>query len=172
MNDGRDNTVHRWAGGDFVLPAQSRPGEVLLCQACTRLGRCRLGLKVEELTPQGTVLTHVVCSEEHEGGPGVAHGGWTAGVLDELVGHVPLLLGVLAVTGSLNVRFIRPVPIERELIASAHVTGREGSRWFVTAELALESSGSVLATGEGILVERDPAHFARHQAWLQNQDRS
>jgi acyl-coenzyme A thioesterase PaaI-like protein len=73
------------------------------------------------------------------------------------------------VTGNLEVRFVKPVPIERPLSATARVTGRAGSRWFVEAELRLASSDALLAVGRGVLVERDPAHFARHQEWMREQ---
>lgn len=144
-------------------------GPVLLCTACARAGRCRLGLRVEELAADGEVRTELVCDESHEGGPQVAHGGWTAGVLDELVGHVPLLHGQLAVTGTLTVKFVRPVPVGHDLVATARKTREEGSRWFVRADLRLASSGALLASGEAILVLRDPEHFDRHQVWLAGQ---
>jgi len=133
------------------------------------VGRCRLGLRVEELGADGEVRTELVCHEEHEGGPRVAHGGWTAGVLDEIVGHVPLLHGRLSVTGTLTVKFVRPVPVGYDLVATARKTGEEGSRWFVEAELSLASSGALLASGEAIMVLRDPEHFVRHEAWLEEQ---
>lgn len=141
----------------------------MLCRACSRRGSCRLGLEVESLETDGSVRTQLVCDEEHEGGPGVAHGGWTAAVLDELVGHVPLLHGQLAVTGSLSVRFVRPIPVRAPLLGSAAVTKREGSRWHVEAQLLLIGTDAVLAIGEGVLVERDPGHFARFQSWLGEQ---
>src|SRR4051812_34949938 len=93
-------------------------GGVPLCVACQRLGDCRLGLHVEALQVDGSVRTELMCDDSYEGGPGVAHGGWIAGVLDELVGHVPLRHGRLAVTGRLTVSFLRPVPINRTLLAT------------------------------------------------------
>ena len=161
-------TDERWVGGDFV--AANHEGPVRLCVACTRIGHCRLGITVEELQPGGEVETELVCSAENEGGPGVAHGGWTAGVLDELVGHVPLLHGQLAVTGTLTVRFVKPVPVGRPLLARAQVVRKEGTRWFVTATLTLAATGAELAGADAIMVERDPGHFARHRAWLATQD--
>ena len=163
-----DDTVREWAGGDFVLP-EFEPGGVILCGACTRLGHCRLGVTIEELQPDGSVRSELICGEEHEGGPGVAHGGWTAGVLDELVGHLPLLNGCFAVTGTLTVRFGKPVPIGVPLLATARLDRREGSRWYVTARICLAVSGAELAVGEGVLVERDRGHFARHERWLADQ---
>ena len=93
-------TSPSWAGSDFQQPP--RPGSpVALCGACRRLGACRLGLGREELQPDGSVHTELVCGPENEGGPEVAHGGWTAGAFDEVLGHVPVLHGELAVTGQL-----------------------------------------------------------------------
>jgi acyl dehydratase len=158
-----------WVGGDFQL-GPTRDAAIALCGACRRLGRCRLGLRSETLGPDGVVTTELVCADTEEGGPGVAHGGWTAGVLDELVGHVPLLSGQLAVTGELTVRFVRPVPIGRPLLARAWRDRHEGTRWFVHAELLLVASGAELARADAVLVERDPGHFDRHRAWLAEQD--
>jgi acyl-coenzyme A thioesterase PaaI-like protein len=148
------------------IPCQ-RP--VALCGACGRLGRCRMGIESEHLDEAGVVSYRLGCSREHEGGLDVAHGGWTAGVLDELVGHVALLNGQLAVTGQLDVTFVKPVPVEQPLAAWAWLESREGSRWFVRAVLCLEAGGAELARAEGVLVERDRGHFARHREWLQSQ---
>jgi acyl-coenzyme A thioesterase PaaI-like protein len=142
------------------------------CTACERLGYCRLGLLSEHLQPDGSVLTELECGPEHEGGPMVAHGGWTAAALDELVGHVPVLHGQLAVTGTLTVRYTKPVPVGAPLRARAELTRREGSRWYVEARLTLASSGAELARAEAIMVERDPGHFDRHQQWLLRQNTS
>jgi acyl-coenzyme A thioesterase PaaI-like protein len=158
-----------WVGGDFQR-GPTADGSIALCGACRRIGRCRLGLRRETLGSDLVVTTELVCDESNEGGPGVAHGGWTAGALDELVGHVPLLSGQLAVTGELTVRFVKPVPIGRPLLARAWRQDKQGSRWFVRAVLVLASTGAELATGDGVLVERDATHFARHRAWLAAQD--
>lgn len=158
-----------WVGGNFQL-GPTPDTSIALCGACRRLDRCRLGLLNETLGTDGVVTTELACAESEEGGPGVAHGGWTAGALDELVGHVPLLSGQLAVTGQLTVRFVKPVPIGRPLVARAWCERREGTRWFVHAELVLVASGAELARADAVLVERDRGHFERHRAWLAEQD--
>ena len=141
-------------------------GPVALCGACRRVGHCRMGVQAEGLGEDGVVTYRLRCGRDHEGGLEVAHGGWTAGVLDELVGHVALLNHQLAVTGQLDVTFVRPVPVEQQLVGRAWLRRTEGSRWYVGAVLRLEATGAELATAEAILVERDRGHFARHQAWL------
>jgi acyl-coenzyme A thioesterase PaaI-like protein len=146
------------------------PGGVALCAACHRLGDCRLGLRTEVLEEDGSVTTELVCDESYEGGPGVAHGGWTAGALDELVGHVVLQHRRLSVTGKLTVSFLRPVPINRPLRARARQVREENGRWFVHAEIALAATGAVLATADGEMVLREWKHFARFQQWLAGED--
>jgi acyl-coenzyme A thioesterase PaaI-like protein len=158
------NPIGDWAGSDFP------DGSVALCGACRRLGACRLGLTKETLDDAGVVHSELRCPAGHEGGPGVAHGGWTAGVLDELLGHVPMLQGHLTVTGTLQIIFIRPVPLERSLIARTWVERREGQRWYISGLLQLASTGADLAKANGIFVERDWSHFERHQQWLADQD--
>jgi acyl-coenzyme A thioesterase PaaI-like protein len=158
-----------WQGGDFVLTEPPGQGQVMLCLACSRLGHCRLGLRAESLS-DGVVTTDIECGPENEGGPRVAHGGWTAGVLDELVGHVPIMHRQLSVTGTLSIRYLKPVPIGRPLRGRAQLVRREGRRWYVEASLSLAASGAELATAEAVMVERDPAHFERHRRWLAEQD--
>ena len=162
-------TESPWAGSDFQLRPQP-DSPVALCGACRRLGACRLGLGREQLMPDGSVQTDLVCGPENEGGPAVAHGGWTAGVFDEVLGHVPVLNGQLAVTGQLSVKYIKPAPVGRALHARAWTQRREGHRWYVAGELTLASTGALLASGEAVMVLRDVGHFARHQQWLAEQD--
>jgi acyl-coenzyme A thioesterase PaaI-like protein len=154
-----------WAGGDFQQPPRT-DGGVALCGACNRTGACRLGLTTERLDDDGVARFDISCPREHEGGPGIAHGGWTAGVMDEVLGHVPILNGQLSVTGTLTVRFEKPVPIERPLTASAWVHRRAERKWHIAGELVLASSGVRLAAAEGIFVLRTRAHF---DAWLAEQ---
>jgi acyl-coenzyme A thioesterase PaaI-like protein len=162
-------TESDWAGSDFQI--SPRPGwPVALCGACRRLGSCRLGLGREELQPDGSVHTDLICGAENEGAPGTAHGGWTASVFDEVLGHVPVLNLELAVTGKLSVTYVKPVPMGRPLHARAWTVRREGHRWYVAGELTLAATGAVLATGEGVMVLRDRAHFAQFREWLAQQD--
>lgn len=161
-------TDQTWAGADFTRPP-SESG-VALCRACERRGSCRLGLGRESMGADGIVETDLVCSADHEGGPGVAHGGWIAATFDEVTGHVTLLSGRLAVTGRMTVSYLKPVPIDRQLRAKAWAVRKEERRWFVEAELRLASTGALLGRAEATMVLRDPGHFERHRLWLAEQD--
>lgn len=147
-------------------------GNVVLCAACSRVGRCRLGIVDEVLCGEFRSETLLVCPSDHEGGPGVAHGGWTASVMDEALGHLALLCGSMTVTASLTVEFVRPVPIERALVLTAWREAVEGNRWRNGGELVLKSTGAVLARARGAFVLRDRAqHFAKFRDWLAKEER-
>lgn len=150
----------------FELP-RAPGGKVVLCAECIRLGRCRLGLTEERKAGEFRTETLLQCPRDQEGGPGVAHGGWTAAVMDEALGHLALLHGAMTVTATLAVDFLRPVPIERDLVLIAWRERVEGNRWINRGELQLASSGAVLARARGEFALRDrEKHFARFQDWL------
>jgi acyl-coenzyme A thioesterase PaaI-like protein len=161
--------VATWAGGDFQQPPRT-DGGVALCGACHRIGHCRLGLTQERLDEDGIARFELVCPSDHEGGPGVAHGAWIAGIFDEVLGHVPILQDQMTVTGELSVRFIKPVPIERPLEARAWVDRIEGVKWQLRGELVLGSSGALLARANGTFIARSGSeHFQAFQEWLEHQ---
>lgn len=165
----RESDLLAWVGSDF----QSLPkteGSVPLCGACRPVERCRLGVIQEQLTDDDVVTSNLVCPSDHEGGPHVAHGGWTASVLDEVLGHVPLWHNQLSVTATLTVNYRKPVPIDRPLQVRAWIDKIDGQKWYISGELLLVPSQSELATATGIWVARDVAHFSRHQRWLAEQD--
>ncbi|MGK2317962.1 PaaI family thioesterase [Gordonia rhizosphera] len=114
-------------------------------------------------------MSEVVCPPEEEGGPDVAHGGWTASVMDELVGHTLVLRNELAVTGTLTVKFVKPVPVGWDLVGRAWITAREGRKVFVSATLELKSSGAILASADAVMVKRPADHFTDHYRWLEEQ---
>ncbi len=155
-----------------VLP-RAPGGNVVLCAECLRLGRCRLGITDEALAGEFRTETLLICPKDHEGGPGVAHGGWTASVMDEALGHLALLCGHMTVTATLTVEFTRPVPIERPLKLIAWRDGVAGNRWLNTGELVLQSTGAVLARARGEFALRSQTrHFAKFREWLATEEGS
>jgi acyl-coenzyme A thioesterase PaaI-like protein len=169
MGEGtRESELLSWVGTDFQSMPKSEGG-VPLCGACLRPGRCRLGITQETLS-EGIVSSDLTCPPDHEGGPRVAHGGWTAAVMDEVLGHIPLRHDQLSVTATLTVNFRKPVPIERPLRVRAWIDKIDGKKWYNSGEMVLAATNSVLATATGIWIARDPSHFTRHQDWLAEQD--
>ena len=161
----------RWAMEDFQEPPRDEGG-VVLCGACRTTGICKLGVRREGLEDTDTAVFTLACPAEYEGGPNVAHGGWTAAAFDDCMGHLPLLHRVRSVTAEITVGFLKPVPVGRDLELRARVERREGRRWYITAEMTLLTTGAVLARASGVWVTRDAAHFDRHEQWLAQQDAS
>lgn len=157
-----------WIGSDSVVRSRTEGG-VALCGACQLTGRCRLGVAREWLEDEVAIF-EVSCPRDQEGGPNVAHGGWTAAAMDEMLGHVPLLHNQMTVTATLTVSFRKPVPVERPMAGRAWIDKIEGSKWFISGELLLLPGRSVLAAATGIWIARDYSHFARHEKWLAEQD--
>jgi acyl-coenzyme A thioesterase PaaI-like protein len=162
-------TDSTWAGTDFQQPPRT-DGGVALCGACRRLGHCRLGLSTERIDDGGVAHFEIECPPDYEGGPGVAHGGWTAEVLDEALGHIPIAQNQLTVTGTITVRFVKPVPVQRPLEARSWVDRVEGKKWFISGQIVLASSNALLAEATGVWIARDRvAHFDGFEQWLAEQ---
>ena len=154
-------------GSERLDTPRAPGGAVILCAECLRLGACRLGITDETVIGEFRTQTQLACPKDHEGGPGVAHGGWTASVMDEALGHLALLCGRMTVTATLSIEFLRPVPIERPLKLIAWREGMARNRWLNAGELVLESTGAVLARARGEFSLRNKSkHFARFRDWL------
>lgn len=170
----RNELEHEMASIDRSDPTSpfyspESPGGMSLCHGCRRLERCRFGIESERLDADGVVISRVVCPPEQEGGPKVAHGGWISAVMDELAGHTLTMNAEFGVTGTLTVRFVRPVPVGWPLVGRARITAREGKKVFVTVTVELETSGAVLAEADAIMIKRPATHFEAHYEWLEGQ---
>jgi len=96
------------------------------------------------------------------GPPAHAHGGIIATILDEAMGKVNKLHNLIALTGNLEVKYMKPVPLFKPLIVEGwelRVSGREHYR---VAEIR-NRAGEVLATSTATFIEIDPHRmFARY----------
>jgi acyl-coenzyme A thioesterase PaaI-like protein len=73
--------------------------------------------------------------ERHQAGPGLVHGGLVSAALDEACGLLATWHRFPSVTARIFVRYRRPVPINRELLARSWVTDTRGRRTHVDGEL-------------------------------------
>ncbi|MFI7123094.1 PaaI family thioesterase [Amycolatopsis sp. NPDC049868] len=145
---------------DFVIAPS--PSGRLLCGGCAPDDRCRLGVEAHE----HPLRFDVVCPLHWQGGPKVAHGGWTAAVFDDVLNMAALRLEARVVTKSLHVSFQRPVPVETPLEVLARIDVHTGRRWEVSARMTLAGGSPPLAAARAELRTRRPDHYARHRAWL------
>jgi len=92
-------------------------------------------------------------SRAYEGPPGHVHGGGIAATFDELLGVTQTLSGRAGVTGSLAVRYRRPVPLGRVARLRGWIDRVHGRRIHTRGEL--RSDGDVCAEGEAVFVVLD-----------------
>jgi uncharacterized protein (TIGR00369 family) len=89
-----------------------------------------------------------------QGPPGHAHGGIIATILDEAMGKVNKLRSVVAFTKSMDVRYLKPVPLGVPLKAVGFERYVEGREHHNSAEIR-NQNGDVLATSEGVFIALD-----------------
>jgi acyl-coenzyme A thioesterase PaaI-like protein len=90
----------------------------------------------------------------HRGAPGFLHGGMAATVLDETMAAVGYALDkVHTVTGTLNVRYRRPVPLASKLRVEAWRDRPEIRRHQRVRGRILLEDGTVAVEAEGIFVQ-------------------
>jgi uncharacterized protein (TIGR00369 family) len=95
---------------------------------------------------------------EYQGGPRFVHGGIIATLLDEVMGKVGRFRGVRTVTAELQVEYLRPVPVDEDLVVEGWEIEKNGRNLYHTGEIR-SASGAVLARGKGRFVEIDPGIY-------------
>jgi len=95
---------------------------------------------------------------EYQGGGGFIHGGIIALVLDEAMGKVNRFKDVRAVTAELTIEYIRPVPIDEDLVIEAHEIEQNGRSHYHLGTIS-NRAGKILARGKGRFVEINPERF-------------
>lgn len=156
---------------DAELPARHpdapAPGEVIashyhLCVGCGR--DHPTGLRVEVTAGEGLTLSgRFTVTENHQGAPGLAHGGMLALAFDEVLGSLIWLVATPAVTAHLETDFRRPVPVGTTLYITAQVDGRSGRRLYVSAVGRSDSSdGPITVLARAVFVMVGMEHFRRH----------
>jgi uncharacterized protein (TIGR00369 family) len=100
---------------------------------------------------------------EYQGGLGFVHGGIIATILDEVMGKANRFRGVRAVTAELAIEYLKPVPVDEDLLVEGWEIERNGRNLYHAGEIR-DASGVLLARGRGRFVEVDPARYRRSQA--------
>ena len=128
------------------------------CFGCGPANDCGLKLEFHLNEDHKRFVCDFVLPQRFEGPPLHAHGGIIATILDEAMGKVSKLRSIIAVTQTMQVNYIRPVPLEKPLITEGWEVGVNGREHFRAAEIR-NPKGEVLATGAGTFIEVDPARM-------------
>ncbi|CAB5112977.1 MAG: PaaI family thioesterase [Actinobacteria bacterium] len=107
-----------------------------------------------DITAQFTV------TENHQGAPGLAHGGILSLAFDEALGKLMWLLRAPAVTARLETDFLKPVPMGSTLHISATITGQVNRKVYTKAEGRLNSAdGPIVVRAAALYVIVPMDHF-------------
>ena len=101
----------------------------------------------------------VVLGRPYEGGPGMVHGGYLAGLFDHMFGIAMHVGSVHGLTGSLTVRYRAPTPILTPLVLRAWFEPANGRR--LLGRAVCTAGETVTAEAEGHFVTVDMIELAR-----------
>ena len=126
-----------------------------LCFGCGRQNLFGLQMELER-DGEGGVAGRFFVKQDHQGPPGVAHGGIVATALDEAMALAVHAEEILALTTNLEIALKRPVAVGSIVEVSARIESRQGGRIRVSAE-AVDERGEACALARGEFVEVEAA---------------
>nr|WP_051232376.1 PaaI family thioesterase [Pseudonocardia asaccharolytica] len=131
---------------------------------CFGCGDLEHGLRMRFVAGEDLSLTGTfTVAPEHQGAPGLAHGGLLTTAFDEALGALQVFFREPAVTAELSTRFRRPVPVGSTLYLAARVDRKEGRKLWVSATGRLDAPDGPLAAESSALFLVVPIeHFVRH----------
>lgn len=122
------------------------------CFACGPENPIGMHLRFER-AEDGDVRSRCELAAHYQGWRGIAHGGIVMALLDEAMAHAAGFAGHRGVTAAVNVRFRRPVPLERPIEVRGRVTWQRRNVVGVEGDI-LDNDGTLLAHAEGSFVSR------------------
>ncbi|MGA8846826.1 MAG: PaaI family thioesterase [Nocardioides sp.] len=96
--------------------------------------------------PDGSTSARLILGNGYEGPPALVHGGVSALLLDHLMGVTASSMRKVTVTGTLTLRYTRPLPLG-EVWLAGRITADTGRKVTVTAEIGGADGAAVQAEG-------------------------
>jgi acyl-coenzyme A thioesterase PaaI-like protein len=116
-----------------------------------------IGLPLPRAEGASDYEAHFRFDERHQAAPGLVHGGLVSAALDEACGLLATWHRFPSVTARIFVRYRQPVPINRDLVIRAWVTGSRGRRTHVDGQLL--DRDEVLAEARSAFLHVPLEHF-------------
>tara|TARA_B110000503_G_scaffold143625_1_gene246439 strand:- start:2115 stop:2660 length:546 start_codon:yes stop_codon:yes gene_type:complete len=119
------------------------------------------GLHLLARVGEGVDITaEFIVTEDHQGAPGLAHGGLLSLAFDEALGKLMWLLRAPAVTARLETDFLKPVPIGTKIYITARITGQLRRKVYSEAEGRLGGpDGQIAVRAAALFVIVPMKHF-------------
>ena len=136
-----------------------------MCFICGERNAAGLHLRFYE-QDDGTILSKFTGRDHHQSYPGRMHGGVITAALDETIGRAIMITygeDIWGVTIELNVRFLKPVPLDTPLTIVGRIT-MDKSRIFEGAGELRLPDGTVAADCVGKYVKMDLKKIADFDA--------
>jgi acyl-coenzyme A thioesterase PaaI-like protein len=135
------------------------PSHFKHCFGCGDLHPTGLHLKAK--VEEGlSISAEFTVTENHQGAPGLAHGGLLSLAFDEALGKLMWLLRAPAVTARLETDFLAPVPIGTTIYISARITGVQGRKVYSEAEGRLNGpTGAIAVRAASLFIIVPMKHF-------------
>ena len=132
------------------------------CYVCG--DRPAMGLHLEVRRAEGVAIqAEFTVTDDHQGAPGLAHGGLLAAAFDDALGYVLWIIGEPAVTGRLETDYLRPVPVGATLHITARCTGMLGRKIWAEGEGRLGApDGPVAVRATALFIKVGVEHFEQH----------
>jgi uncharacterized protein (TIGR00369 family) len=121
------------------------------CLLCGRQNPRSLSL-VFRAGEGGAVRAQFKGSPEFQGYDGILHGGVVASLLDAAMTHCLFHRGIQAVTGDLQIRYIKPVPFDAVLDIQASVISSKTPLHYLQAEII--HNGCIMAWAKAKFMQR------------------
>jgi acyl-coenzyme A thioesterase PaaI-like protein len=106
---------------------------------------------------ENSITATVRFHEGYQGPPACVHGGIVAALLDDALGRTRHLTGRNCVTGSLDISYKRPTPLNADLVVEARIDEILERKFLVTGEILHE--GQVTASAKAVFVFLDDKKF-------------
>lgn len=90
----------------------------------------------------------------YEGPPGCLHGGYIAGIFDEVLGAAQTLSGQAGMTGRLTIHYRSPTPLNTDLHLKARLESVNGRK--ILCKGTLHAGDRLCAEAEGLFIAVDP----------------
>ena len=129
------------------------------CFGCGELHPTGLHL-VAHMGEGATITAKFTVTENHQGAPGLAHGGLRSLAFDEAMGKLMWVIRTTTVTARLETNFIKPVPLGATLHISAEITGQVNRKIYTAAVGRLGSQdGEIAVRAAALFVSVPMSHF-------------